>query len=202
MPLPPNEKQDFDSRLCIVPAGERPQERFQSLGVRGLSDTEVLALIIRSGTRGRNVLVLAAEIMARAGSLSELRRWHETEFRRLRGIGRVKAIQLVAIMDVFRRISEQAQGEAPLLNRSDVIAAHMESAAYGLEVEKFWVLCLNRRNRLRRGVEVSSGTATATLVHPREVFRSAIREGAASVACVHNHPSGDPSPSRLLKNPL
>jgi len=85
--------------------------------------------------------------------------------------------------------------EAPVLNRPELIANHFAPIVHGLEVEKFWVLCLNRKNRLKKLVEVTSGTATSSLAHPREVFRCAIREGATAVACVHNHPSGDPAPS-------
>jgi DNA repair protein RadC len=91
-------------------------------------------------------------------------------------------------------IGQQA-GDAPLLNRADLIAAYLAPFAAGLEVEKFWVLCLNRKNRLLKRVEISSGSATSALAHPREVFRAAIREAACAVVCVHNHPSGDPSPS-------
>lgn len=82
-----------------------------------------------------------------------------------------------------------------MLDSTASIAAHMAPYVRGLEVEKFWVLCLNRKNRLRKLVELTSGTATATLAHPREVFRCAVQHGAASIVCVHNHPSGDPAPS-------
>jgi DNA repair protein RadC len=98
-------------------------------------------------------------------------------------------------MEVARRALSLPAAESPVLNCADLIAAYVSSMASGLDVEKFWVLCLNRRNRLRKRVEVSSGTATAALAHPREVFRSAIREAASAVVCVHNHLSGDPSPS-------
>jgi DNA repair protein RadC len=86
-------------------------------------------------------------------------------------------------------------GQAPMLDSTTAIAAHMATYARGLEVEKFWVLCLNRKNRLRKMVELTSGTATATLAHPREVFRCAVQHGATAIVCVHNHPSGDPAPS-------
>jgi DNA repair protein RadC len=90
---------------------------------------------------------------------------------------------------------KQPAGEAPMLNRPELIAAYMTPYIRGLEVEKFWVLCLNRKNRLKKLVEVTSGTATSALAHPREVFRSAVQYGATAIACVHNHPSGDPAPS-------
>src|SRR6185369_761068 len=111
-----------------------------------------------------------------------------------KGIGPVKALQLVSVMEVARRVlSEQA--EAPLLNRAELVASYLQPLVTGLEVEKFWVLCLNRKNRLLKRVEITSGTATAALAHPREVFRAAIRESASAVVCAHNHPSGDPAPS-------
>src|SRR5690606_19017719 len=111
------------------------------------------------------------------------------------GIGHVKALQLVTVMEVARRVIAQEQQAAPQLQSAEAIAAYCLPFVRGLEVEKFWVLCLNRKNRLLRRVEVTSGTAGSTLVHPREVFREAIREGASAVVCVHNHPSGDPAPS-------
>ena len=183
------------NRIRTLPAGERPQERLERFGAAALSDTELLAMIVRSGTRGQDVLTLSSKVISEAGSLAGLLAWHEADFRAVRGIGRVKALQLVAAMEVARRAISLQPNESPVLNRADLIAAHLETVASGLDVEKFWVLCLNRRNRLRKRVEVSSGTATAALAHPREVFRSAIRESAAAVVCAHNHPSGDPSPS-------
>jgi DNA repair protein RadC len=150
---------------------------------------------VRSGTHGQDVLSLSSRLISEAGSLAGLLAWHEADFRKLRGIGRVKALQLVAVMEVARRATSFPPREAPVLNRADLISAHLETVASSLEVEKFWVLCLDRRNRLRKRVEVSSGIATAALAHPREVFRAAIREAAAAVVCAHNHPSGDPSPS-------
>src|ERR1700677_3588883 len=167
------------SRISGLPAGERPQERLERLGAGALSDTELLAMLLRSGTQGQDVLTLSSRLLAEAGSLSSLLAWHEADFRSLRGIGRVKSLQLVAAMEVARRAIRLPPLESPVLNSADLIAEHMESVASGLDVEKFWVLCLNRRNRLRKRVEVSSGTATAALAHPREVFRSAIREAAA-----------------------
>jgi len=83
----------------------------------------------------------------------------------------------------------------PLFNRPDLVWRHFQPLLAGLGVEKFWVLCLNRKNRLLKQVEITSGTATSSLAHPREVFREAIRHGATALVCVHNHPSGDPAPS-------
>jgi DNA repair protein RadC len=182
-------------RLCDLAVGERPQERLEHFGAAALSDTELLAMLLRSGSRGMNVLALASCLITEAGSLAGLIAWTETDFRRLKGIGHVKALQLVAVMEVARRVLGQRPGEAPLLNRPELVFTYLQPLATGLAVEKLWALCLNRKNRLIKRVEVTSGTATGSLVHPREVFRAAIREAATTVICVHNHPSGDPAPS-------
>lgn len=187
-PIPPN-------RLRATAAGDRPQERLETFGPHVLSDTELLAMLLRSGTQGQDVLTLSSRLIAEAGSLAGLLKWHVEDFRRLKGIGRVKALQLVTVMEVARRVLSQQREEAPLLDRPERIMEHLQPEIAGLEVEKFWVLCLNRRNRLLKQVELTSGTANATLAHPREVFRIAVREGASAIVCVHNHPSGDPTPS-------
>lgn len=181
--------------LRQMAVGERPQERLERLGAGALSDTELLAMLLRSGTAGMDVLALASRLVAEAGSLAGLIAWQETDFRRLKGIGRVKALQLVTVMEIARRVLGRDHAGAPLLNRPDLVFAYFQPTASGLEVEKFWVLCLNRKNRLLKRVEITSGTATSALAHPREVFRAAIREAATAVICAHNHPSGDPQPS-------
>lgn len=183
------------NRLRETAAGERPQERLERLGPEVLSDGELLAMLLRSGTRGQDVLTLASRLLHEAGSLASLIGWRAGDFRRLKGIGQVKALQLVTVMEIARRVMGQQAPELPLLSAPDAIAGYLQPLAAGLEVEKFWVLCLNRRNRLTRRVEVSSGSATSALAHPREVFRVAVREAACAVVCVHNHPSGDPAPS-------
>jgi DNA repair protein RadC len=183
------------NRLHSLAVGDRPQERMERVGADALSDTELLAMLVRSGTRGQDVLTLCARLLLEAGSLARLAEWEAADFRRLKGIGRVKALQLKAVMTVARRVRAEEQEPAPLLDTPARVFNHLQPHAHGLMVEKFWVLCLNRKQRLLRRVEVSSGTANSALAHPREVFRAAIREGASAVACAHNHPSGDPSPS-------
>ena len=190
----PSPESSTPNRLREMTPRERPQERLGRLGSSALSDIELLSMLLRSGTRGQDVVTLSGRLVAEAGSLAGLLTWNEADFRRMKGIGPIKALQLITVMEIARRVLTQP-GEALLLNRADLIAGYFEHTVRGLQVEKFWVLCLNRKNRLIKQVEVSSGTATAALAHPREVFRAAIREAAAAVVCVHNHPSGDPSPS-------
>lgn len=183
------------NRLRETAVGERPQERLEQNGPQALSDTELLAMLLRSGTHGQDVLTLSSRLIGEAGSLAGLTRWKVEDFQQLKGIGRVKALQLVVVMEVAKRIFNQQSGEAPLLDRPDRIRDYLQPIVAGLEVEKFWVLCLNRRHRLKKRVELTSGTAHATLAHPREVFQIAVREGASALVCAHNHPSGDPTPS-------
>ena len=182
-------------RLKDLAVGERPQERLEKLGPGALSDTELLAMLLRSGSRGHNVLVISQQLMTEAGSLASLVRWGETDFRQIKGIGRIKALQLITVMEVARRVLSQGGEIDPIFNRPELVLTHFQPQIAGLAVEKFWVLCLNRKNRLLKQVEVTSGTATNSLAHPREVFREAIRRGATAIICVHNHPSGDPAPS-------
>jgi DNA repair protein RadC len=164
-------------------------------GPGALSDAELLALILRSGRRGLSAVTIAQQLLASAGSLPGLVPWTEAEFRRQRGIGPVKAAQLRVIMELVRRVRASAGPVEPILNKPVLVRDYLVPLAAGLPVEKFWVLCLNRKNRLLKLVEVTSGTATSSLAHPREVYREAIRQSATSVICVHNHPSGDPAPS-------
>jgi DNA repair protein RadC len=182
-------------RVKDLAAGERPQERLEKLGPAALSDTELLAMLLRTGSRGHNVLTVAQRLITESGSLAALTRWTEADFRRHTGIGRVKALQLVTTMEIAVRVLSQSATVEEVLNRPEKVYQHFRLQIVGLTVEKFWVLCLNRKNRLIRQVEVTSGTATSSLAHPREVFREAIRHGATAVVCAHNHPSGDPAPS-------
>lgn len=182
-------------RPLEIACGEQPQQRFETYGAAAMSDTELIALLLHTGIRGGSVRELASRIIAQAGSMAGLATWKCEDFRRLKGIGPAKGRQLAALIEISRRMMKDAAGEAPVFDRPEQIAAHLTPIIQGLEVEKFWVFCLNRRNRLKKLVELTSGTATNTLAHPREVFRAAIQYGATAIICAHNHPSGDPAPS-------
>jgi DNA repair protein RadC len=183
------------NRLHTLASGDRPQERLQKHGAAALSDSELLAMLLRSGTKGHDVLTLSNRLISEAGSLAGLINWHEADFKKLKGIGRIKALQLITVMEVARRVLAQAAPQTPLIDSADKAAEFFRPLAHGLLVEKFWVLCLNRKNRLTKCIEITSGTANHTLAHPREVFREAIKESASQILCAHNHPSGDPTPS-------
>ena len=180
-----------------IACGEQPQQRMEAFGVTAMSDTELIAMMLQgNGVGARDALAVARSLVAEAGSLAALAGWQPADFRKMKSIGRIKGCQLSAIAEIGRRMMRGTGGALPIMNRAELIAAHMEPIVLGLAVEKFYVLCLNRKNRLIKLVEATSGTATAALAHPREVFRIAIREAATAVVCVHNHPSsGDPAPS-------
>lgn len=175
---------------------ERPQERLEKLGSTALSDSELLAMILRSGPPGIDVVSMSSQLLETAGSLSKLLSWTATDFQQIRGIGKVKALQLIAVMEFAKRILQEGHETETIFDTPETVARHFHTLVAGIEVEKFWILCLNRKNHLIRRFEISSGTATSSLIHPREVFREAIRVAATAIIGVHNHPSGDPTPSR------
>lgn len=179
-----------------IAVSEQPPQRLENFGVNAVSDTELLAMILQgNGVRTDQAVDLASRMIGEAGSLAGLISWTAADYRRMKGIGRIKGLQLGAIAEIARRMMTAQRTTPPMLNRPELIAAHFATTVAGLQVEKFWVLCLNRKQRLLKQVEVTSGTATAALAHPREVYRAAIRESATAIACIHNHPSGDPAPS-------
>lgn len=180
-----------EPRSIAMTAHEMPQARCQDFGPGALSDAELLSLVV--GGRAESLDVGRA-IIAEAGGISALRSWSAADFQ-VSGLSEAVAVRMVAVMELARRSIPVDGGEKPVLNRADLIAGYMERITGGADVEKFHVLALNRRNRVLKCVEISTGIATATLAHPREIFRAAIREGACAIVCVHNHPSGDPSPS-------
>ena len=183
-------------RIKDMLASERPQERLEKLGVEALSDRELLAMILRSGPPGVDVVSMSEELLHEAGSLTKLLRWSAEDFQKVRGIGKVKALQLISVMQFAKRVMAEEEGNDLVYDNSAMVARHFQPIIAGAEVERFWVLCLDRKNRLLKRIEVTKGTATNCLAHPREVFREAIRLSATAIIAVHNHPSGDPAPSR------
>ena len=183
------------SRLKSLAVQERPQERLEQYGPAKLNDTELLAMLLRSGTAKLDVLSLSESLLSKAGSLPQLINWSKDDFIKMEGIGPVKALQLVAVMEMARRVIRGKLGQSPLLDSPEAVFDFSIPMTRGLEIEKFWTLCLNRKNKLIREIEVTVGTASSSLVHPREVFKEAVRLGASAIIVFHNHPSGDPAPS-------
>lgn len=178
-------------------AESRPREIMLRQGCQALSDEQLLAILLRTGTAGVNVLELAHRILNCYGSLHELAKASPEELmaQGFPGLGKVKCIELSATLEVTRRVLAWRAPDLSLQTPEDVasaIAADLE----GLDHERFYVFPLNRKNRLiGRPVPVSVGTVDASIAHPREVFRACVRVSASSVIVAHNHPSGDPTPS-------
>ena len=181
--------------LKDLPQQERPQERLERLGAHALADRELLAMIIRSGTRQMDVLALADELLKSAGSLSGLLRWDTSDFQRIKGIGKVKALQLSTQTEIAKRMIRGERNQDIILDEPQKVWDYLFPEVRSDTVEKVWVLCLDRKNKLIHAEPVTSGTATSSLIHPREIFRPAIRWAASAIILAHNHPTGDPTPS-------
>jgi DNA repair protein RadC len=178
------------------PPSERPRERLYHNGADALADAELLALQLGSGRRGQTAVEVAREMLAAYGSLAGVAAREPAELARRPGVGRARAARLASAFELTRRLRARTPGaRTPLSSPAEVHAAFgpiMED----LSREVFRVALLDAQNGLLRDVVVSVGTLSTTLVHPREVFRPALLEPTASLILLHNHPSGDPTPSR------
>lgn len=179
-----------------LPAEERPREKLTGRGAAALNDAELLAIFLRTGTRGRSAVALASDLLkAAGGSLSRLAACGIPELRRLaKGIGPAKACELAAAFEVGKRLARQTAESTPLDTPAKV-HAFMGPLLQNLPRESLRVLLLDTRHRLVHEEEVSLGTLNESLAHPREILRPAISHRAYAFVLVHNHPSGDPSPS-------
>lgn len=182
-------------RLKDQPVGERPRERLIERGPGALSPAELVAILVRTGLRGASALDIGKQLIQKFGSLSALARASIDDLCHVRGIGRDKAVTLVAAFTLASRMAEELQRESPVLDNPEAVAALLREPNRLKQVETFQLLLVNTRRRLIRVEQISQGTLDTILVHPREVFHSAISARAAAIVLVHNHPSGDPAPS-------
>jgi len=182
-------------RLKDQPASERPRERLVARGPDALTQAELIAILLRTGLKGTNVVQVGQNLLTRFGSLNALALTPVDEVRKVPGIGRDKAATLVAAFALARRMEQERREESPVLDNPATVVSFMRETNRLKNVESFQVLLLNTRKRLLRAEEISEGTLDTLLVHPREVFRAAIVANAAAIVLVHNHPSGDPTPS-------
>jgi DNA repair protein RadC len=178
------------------PASERPRERLYYNGADALADAELLALQLGSGRRGHSAVDVAREMLAAYGSLAGVAAREVAELARLPGVGRAKAARLVSAFELTRRLRARTPGARTSLGSPAAVHAAFGPLMEDLPREVFRVALLDAQNGLLRDVIVSEGTLSSSLVHPREVFKPALLEPAASLILLHNHPSGDPTPSR------
>jgi DNA repair protein RadC len=182
-------------RLKDQPASERPRERLVAQGADALSQAELIAILLRTGLKGANAVEIGRQVVQKYGSLQSLAQASLEDLQTVKGIGRDKAVTLVAAFTLARNMARELRVESPVLDTPEAVANLMREDNRLRRVETFQVLLLNTRRRLIRAAEISDGTLDTLLVHPREVFEKAITAGAAAIVLVHNHPSGDPTPS-------
>lgn len=180
-----------------IPDMERPYEKCLKSGALGLSDAELLAVVLRTGSRGENVIELAKRLLYHSGEdgLLGLHRFSVEQLMNIRGIGKVKALQLICILELARRLSKASASESfSFSSPSSVAEYYMEDMRHETQ-EVMKLVMINSRGKLIGENEVSKGTVNASIITPREIFIEALQRQAVAVVAIHNHPSGDPAPS-------
>ena len=182
--------------MKAISAHDRPREKLRRLGAAGLGDNELLAVVLGSGSRRRNALVLANAVLESTGGLHGLPRAHADELRHLEGMGEAKAAQVLAAIELGRRTLLRCPAARPQFVTPREVAEYLLPQYGSKPVEHFGIVMLDTKHRLLRTSIVSVGTLDSSPAHPREIFREAASACAAAVVLFHNHPSGDPAPSR------
>ena len=174
---------------------DRPRERLRERGAAALSNFELIAILLRTGIKGQSAIQVAQQLLKEFLSLEELARAPLEALAKVKGVGLTKAIQLKAAFELARRLSESTRDRQRAISSPEDAAAVVREEMRTLDREEFGVLLLNTKNGLIKRCPVSRGSLNASIVEPREVFKDAIAASAASMILIHNHPSGDPTPS-------
>ncbi|MDR2711465.1 MAG: DNA repair protein RadC [Burkholderiales bacterium] len=177
------------------PEQERPRERLATLGAAALSDAELLAILLRTGVRGKTAVDLARDILVRFGGVRGLLNAPDHEWRAIGGLGDAKRAQVMAGIELARRLLRESLAERSALNRPEQVRGFLSLSLAGLAYESFHALWLDNQNRLLASEELFRGTLTEARVYPREVVKRALTYNAAAVIFAHNHPSGHAEPS-------
>ncbi|WP_409254365.1 RadC family protein [Bacillus sp. SCS-153A] len=178
------------------PTDERPRERMVQNGASSLSNQELLAIILRTGTKSESVLQLSNRVLTTFEGLRLLKDASLEEIMNIKGIGLAKAVQIMAAVEIGRRIGNLAYDDRYSIRSPEDGANYVMNDMRFLSQEHFVCLYLNTKNQVLHKQTIFIGSLNASIVHPREVFKEAFRRSAASIICIHNHPSGDPTPSR------
>lgn len=186
-------------RIADLPHDLRPRERLMSKGAHSLTDAELLAILLRTGTEGLDVIALAQSLLSRFGSLSRLLTAAPSDLLAIRGLGPAKRAVILAVTELQRRSLEQMLRTEPLLDSPQAVLLYLRQRFSGLQTERFIGLFSDAQNRLIACEDLASGTLHRVSVYPREVARLALRHNAAAVIFAHNHPGGHASPSELDK---
>jgi DNA repair protein RadC len=178
-----------------MPADERPRERLRLRGAAALNNAELVAILLRTGSRGENVLTLSQRILSHAGGLSGLGRTGFAALSKERSMGDAKTCQLLAAIELGKRVAHATLDDRRTIRGPEDVYAMLFAEMALLEQEVLKVLLLNTRNEVLSVHDVYRGNVNSAIVRVAEIFRDAVREGCPSIILVHNHPSGDPSPS-------
>ncbi|KAB8134771.1 JAB domain-containing protein [Gracilibacillus oryzae] len=183
-------------RMKEVPKRDRPRERLVEFGPNHLSNQELLAILFGTGNRQENVYQLAERVLRHFEGLGQLREVTIEELTGLKGIGQAKGVILLAAIELGKRIHMYQEKDRYIIRSPDDGANFLMEEMCQLKQEHFVVIFLNTKNQVIHRQTIFIGSLNASIVHPREVFREAVKRSAASIICAHNHPSGDPSPSQ------
>jgi len=187
---------DYKLFIKDLPFEERPREKLRLLGANSLSNTELLGVLLRTGNRRESAIHLAERLLSSAGGLSTLPEFTLEELQQFKGIGLAKAVQIKAALELGKRIATFISDDrAVATSPAQVVQLFMEELRYQKK-EYFMLLLLDTKNRVISREQVSVGSLNASIVHPREIFSIPVKKSASSLILVHNHPSGDPSPSK------
>jgi len=179
-----------------VPKADRPRERLLRLGSNYLSNQELLAILLGSGTKNESVMVLANRVIVHFEGLNLLKDATIEELTAIKGIGEAKGVLLLAAMELGKRMNTFKQEEPYIVRSPEDGADYVMEEMRGLKQEHFVALFLNTKNQIIHRQTIFIGSLNASIVHPREIFREAVKRSCASIICAHNHPSGDPTPSK------
>jgi DNA repair protein RadC len=188
--------EEYRLRLREMPEAERPRERLRSLGAAALTNAELIAILLGTGSHEENVLALATRLHTQRGGLSGLSKLNVAELSRERGLGLAKASRLRAALELGLRLAATHPEERVIVKSPREIAGLLMSEMSQLSQESLRVVLLNTKNQVVRISEVYHGTVSSAFVRPSEVYREAVRDNCPQIIVVHNHPSGDPTPSR------
>lgn len=184
------------NRIKDIPSDDRPREKLTLRGPQSLTDAELIAILLRTGMKGKSVVSVAQDIITKEGNLAKLASRSLSDLRKHSGVGKDKAATLLAAFEISRRVLSQEKwmSERKITSPEDIANIFIPLLRDEVK-EQFVVVCLNSANKIIRYEVISVGNLNSSVVHPREIFKSAIEYSAASIILLHNHPSGNPEPS-------
>lgn len=196
MPKHHHEGTPLSTAVREIPEQDRPRERLEQVGAEALRDAELLAVLFRTGTREEGAVALAERLIRHFGTLRRMGQASLEELQQVKGIGRVKAIEVKAAIELGGRAKSLSAQPRPKIRAAADVADLLMSQFRAYETEHFKVVLLNTKNEVLKTVRITIGSIDETMAKPMDVFRQAVREGAPAIVLAHNHPSGDPEPSR------